>query len=908
MLLGPFLRRTTPRGAARLRGRARSDRALAESLEVRKLLSADVWPSLQNPRAEMEPNETLDAAQDVGTVTRESSAELIGRVGHGTDLSNDVDWFRFRLEAATRVQITSVENASGFDAPLVLTLYGDQFAGVDPLLPLPHRLLGRSESTAEQPAAVIDVRLEAGTYFVAVSGTGNRHFHPFLADSGQPGHATEYGVRISAMSGRAPAGIQDPFAPIPEVSRTGDDTPATARELGELTVLGHIQSSGMIGDDRFYSLSSQNPFARNPAADVDLFHFTIAGDGRFALVAEAFAGRIGSPLDPALTLFRAGDAGSLQLVGTNNNTLNAAESTNGQFPLFADSVLYAGLTSGDYFLAVSSSGNDPESGMEGLFNPHLPHSGTNGDSTGRYVIDLQVYPDSERPQVLSTNPAAGTTLTQSPRSIEVQFSELMNLPQLAYTAFTQAGDATVQAVFVEGPDGERYVPRFQSFDPATGTARFLMLDGLPNGTFALHVSGDLGITDLAGNPLAPNDPSGDFVTRFTVNGPPRGTGSNMTSWLDQSGNDTLATPQVLGPLFPHELQAGVTLTRTATFNGDPPADAEDYFQIELLQTQSYFFTWSESGQAAPPLELLDERGQPVPLASLPGGLGLLGFVPAGTYIVHVGPWDSDTAAHVSYRLEIKLGGAFENPTPLTTGAAPAAAIRLASNGPAVSQAWQPAVVVGPPVSGTTLASANVPIPSSLLRGLEQVPRGGSEQIVTPASDTTLVRLFGFTAHDALFAWLDSSVRPNARTAPFRLSDSDVLDLTLTQVDGSMHEDSPSAAGSSNVTPRRTSPNDRPRTSAATNAIESGSSGATNDEASSPPDQNEDNAQVEPQGAHDESSAEPISLRSTSHDAISAAAVPLAMIAAIARATSHNTPLTAPTHARRRRTATNSSGR
>ena len=101
----------------------------------------------------------------------------------------------------------------------------------------------------------------------------------------------------------------------------------------------------------------------------------------------------------------------------------------------------------------------------------------------------------------------------------MQFSEPINLQQLAYQAFEVTAQATLPQVFVEGADGTKYYPRFLSYDRATNQATFQMLDGLPNGSYALHLSGPGGLTDLGGNPIAGNDPSGDYVIPFTVQGP-----------------------------------------------------------------------------------------------------------------------------------------------------------------------------------------------------------------------------------------------------------------------------------------------------------------------------------------------------------------------------------------------------
>ena len=92
-----------------------------------------------------------------------------------------------------------------------------------------------------------------------------------------------------------------------------------------------------------------------------MYHFTVTGTGNDSLVAEVFAGRIGSPLDPGVSLFRLDpDDGSLQFVAGNNNTYNPVATTDGySTPLYTDSVLYASLTAGDYYLAVAGGSNTP---------------------------------------------------------------------------------------------------------------------------------------------------------------------------------------------------------------------------------------------------------------------------------------------------------------------------------------------------------------------------------------------------------------------------------------------------------------------------------------------------------------------------------------------------------------------
>ncbi len=111
--------------------------------------------------------------------------------------------------------------------------------------------------------------------------------------------------------------------------------------------------------------------------------------------------------------------------------------------------------------------------------------------------------------------------------------------------------SSVKAVYVEGADGTKYFPRFDSYDSATNQATFVMLDALPNGDYELHLSGAAGLADLGGNELVGNDPScGDYVVPFTVDAPARGTAGNPLEWNDQEPNDNINDPQDLGVPLP----------------------------------------------------------------------------------------------------------------------------------------------------------------------------------------------------------------------------------------------------------------------------------------------------------------------------------------------------------------------
>ena len=230
-----------------------------------------------------------------------------------------------------------------------------------------------------------------------------------------------------------------------------------------------------------------------------------------------------------------------------------------------------------------------------------------------------------------------------------------------------------------------------------------MLDALPNGSYELHLSGSAGLTDLGGNELAGNDPSGDYVVRFTVDGPARGTDGNPLEWTDQEPNDDIQDPQNLGVLFPDELAAGVTITRD--FSQDPsqaPQDTADVYKFQILLDGYYSFTLS--GDNLPDnvtLTLTGPTGQSVPILSI-GGTLLVGDVASGTYLLMVSGWDKGQAADITYNISLDLVSSNDNAPPLVSGPAPAVAIRFSSDAPPTSPTLPPPVT--PPSSGTDPSS------------------------------------------------------------------------------------------------------------------------------------------------------------------------------------------------------------
>ncbi len=777
-----------------------------EELELRTVPASFFWP-LGSYLPEHEPNDTLnpdDAYGNLGPLSPLSPYGARGQIGNGAHGAADVDWYHFSLDGPALVNLCAYSKQLGSPLSSVLSLYvRTPFEFGDPQNPFGFRLIAQNDGAATGGEASISRSLAAGTYFVAVSGTGNRYFNVGIAGSGYEGSTGDYALHISstsinltsadgpavlAMSPNSGAALPgSPFAIRVSVSSALDlstvqpgttvklihnasahfgngdveitlasvnfsaatnelqlfpaavlapgiyrlvlegdngsgagtylagldgkalgststdstgsdfastfritgnegvagsnlanDTVGTSRNLGDITSAGLVQIAAAIGDD------STDPIPFNPA-EVDIYRFRVTGSGRYQLTSEVFAGRIGSPLNPGLTLFKLVD-GELVLIGSNDNSRNGAKADDGSsVPLFTDPVLYAGLAAGEYLIVVSSSPNIPDAdslwspGAGGTFDPNQSHSSQIGFGPGgRYVLNLSVAPDNIAPTVIGTSVTPGSTLLQPPTYITATFSEPVNLLALAVHAFDNfAEDA--RSVFIQAADGTRYIPRLVSVDAASNQATFMILDGLANGAYELHFSGAEGLSDLAGHRIIGNDPSGDYVVSFTVDGPVRGSESDPLTWMNTEPNETPEVCQELGVLFPREIEAGISIIRTA----NPDAqDLGDYFRFEILQAQTYgFFLFGNNHAEGTTLALLDADGNLLDFAGAEASFKLNRVLQPGTYYLWGGGWSATEAGSVSYELCISMLGQFEWPPPMTTGPAPAIRIRFATEAP-----------------------------------------------------------------------------------------------------------------------------------------------------------------------------------------------------------------------------------
>lgn len=326
---------------------------------------------------------------------------------------------------------------------------------------------------------------------------------------------------------------------------------------------------------------------------------------------------------------------------------------------------------------------------------------------------------------------------------------------------------TARSVFFRDANGQKYFPRLESYNATSGTARFLMLDSLPNGEVELHVSGAEGLTDLAGHHIVGNDASGDHVLRFTVDGPAHGSSGDIHTWINHVANDTFSQAQDLGVLFPHELQSGVRFIRDAGAAAASVGDSDDFFRFELLQNQNYFLTLTNlGGTPGPAIELLDANGQVVPMSIQGDGTVLLAPLDRGVYTLHVGTWPAGSSSDAAYQIEIELGGVSENPTPLTSGSAPAVGIHVSGQGfgtvPQFAGYSQSVLPANNPTPANSASSSDVlkTAPSGLNNNFATLPMGlpaNSSYAAgnRPNDNSQLVRLFGFDGRDRLFSMIDS---------------------------------------------------------------------------------------------------------------------------------------------------------
>ena len=136
-------------------------------------------------------DDTINLAHELGPVAAGAPVNVAAAsIGDETSGAADVDWYRFEVSTASQVNL----RASG---AVVLSLYNDApFDFLDVFNPTGHRLLAQADAGAGGSGAALNQVVAPGTYYIAVSGAGNRDFSPFLADSGLDGSTGDYALQL----------------------------------------------------------------------------------------------------------------------------------------------------------------------------------------------------------------------------------------------------------------------------------------------------------------------------------------------------------------------------------------------------------------------------------------------------------------------------------------------------------------------------------------------------------------------------------------------------------------------------------------------------------------------------------------------------------------------------------------
>ena len=363
-----------------------------------------------------------------------------------------------------------------------------------------------------------------------------------------------------------------------------DDTAATAHDLGDVTGAGLVQVAGAIGDDPSFnpSLSPTRPTpSRNSSPPTRWTSITSRSPGPGSTRCSPRSSRAGSarrwtPASACSSSIRATASSSSSPATTTRSTPPRAPT--GRSPCSPTPALTAGLTAGDYYLAVADGSNTPSPlegqmpGSPGIFDPNQPGSAQNGWSTGPY------RPEPPGPAGPESAPGRGLVAVPRPGPRPG--------PHADHRAILGAGQ--YPAARLPGVRDDRTRRRFPRSSSRGPTGRRTTRDScLTTARRTGHVPDARRPAEWLVRP-APlgtgrsdrprRQPAGrqrpERRLRHPLLGPgarPRHLGQHdrrLHGSISQAGQ---GVPQDLGVLFPDELQAGVTIIRGTPSPAPSPA-------------------------------------------------------------------------------------------------------------------------------------------------------------------------------------------------------------------------------------------------------------------------------------------------------------------------------------------------
>ena len=162
---------------------------LSMSLEVR-------WLPTAMPLV-VEPNETIDQAEDLGTLNQ--PAAVMGSIGNGPAGLADVTWFHFKSVDPAKVDL-DISTPAGIRHSRVSSACTTTIPRTSAIRTTWTAIAcwPRCRRARRTGPSITPRDLGPGDYFVAVSGAGNLDFSPVLAGSGYDGASGSYELTIAA--------------------------------------------------------------------------------------------------------------------------------------------------------------------------------------------------------------------------------------------------------------------------------------------------------------------------------------------------------------------------------------------------------------------------------------------------------------------------------------------------------------------------------------------------------------------------------------------------------------------------------------------------------------------------------------------------------------------------------------
>src|SRR5579871_3746109 len=201
-----------------------------ETLEPRTLPANNSLTAGLAPILETEPNDTIDQAQSLGNLNTQGQVTVDGTIGRGTSGAADIDWYRFTLQNASAVSLLTRAAQPQRPFASILSLYGSTEPANGLAGQAPYRLLAQDDGADHGGTAQLNRQVAPGTYFVAVSSSGNQYFHPLIAGSGYPGKMGAYELLLQASGlGLSPSNGPVVLATEPAAGADVDRSPFVVR-------------------------------------------------------------------------------------------------------------------------------------------------------------------------------------------------------------------------------------------------------------------------------------------------------------------------------------------------------------------------------------------------------------------------------------------------------------------------------------------------------------------------------------------------------------------------------------------------------------------------------------------------------------------------------------------------------